>query len=138
MAKVFKGKQVFENPDAYIAHLKAMEAERGPFFKEMMKLNDEFAAHLSQALSEQTVLWYTGIAKAFIHFIHWQTDVMEIEDITKGMANSHFRAYWKNKVWDDTITHHDLRMVLREFFTFLKNQKGIANQKVLDSLTGRG
>jgi len=135
MAKVFKGKQVFENPEAYAAHFRELHKQRGPFRDSMLKFKQEFGEHLSAALSPETVLWYKAIVQVFIDFLYWSTDVTKIEEITKGMSNSHFRAYWKNKVWDDTISRYDLKMALREFFTFLKNKKGITNKKVLDSLT---
>ena len=136
MAKVFKGKQVFENSEAFAAHFKDLHKERGPFRESMLKLNQEFGEHLAVVLSPESVLWYKAIVQVFADFLYWNTDVTKVEEITKGMANSHFRTYWKNKVWDDTISRYDLQMALREFFTFLKTKKGIVNKKVLKSLRG--
>ena len=54
MARAPKGKQIFETPEAYAKHVRAMEAERGPFRDHVRQLNEEFATHLATALSEQT------------------------------------------------------------------------------------
>jgi site-specific recombinase XerD len=61
------------------------------------------------------------------------TDVEKIEDITKGMVNSHFRSWYKRKVLD-SVTESELRVALRKFFQFLATEKGMVHQKVLDAL----
>jgi hypothetical protein len=56
--------------------------------------------------------------------------VEKIEDITKGMVNTHFKDWWRRKVWDST-TPNQLEVSLRKFFVFLAEDKGIVNEKVL-------
>ena len=69
----------------------------------------------------------------FVEFISRQTDVEDIEEITKGIVNTHFRQWYKRKVLD-AATVNDLRVALRKFFQFLETEKGIQNAKVLDAL----
>jgi site-specific recombinase XerD len=69
----------------------------------------------------------------FISFICEQTDVQDISEITKGMVNSHFRKWWKRKVWDST-SESELRVALKKFFTFLAEEKGIVNMVALNAL----
>lgn len=46
---------------------------------------------------------------------------------------SNFRRWWKKKVWDST-TENELRIALKKFFTFLADEHGIINEKVLIAL----
>ena len=69
----------------------------------------------------------------FIEFISRQTDIERLEDVTKGIVNTHFRQWYKRKVMDSS-TVNDLRVALRKFFQFLATEKGIQNPKVLDAL----
>ena len=39
-------------------------------------------------------------------------------------VNTHFRKWWKRKVWDSS-TRDDLRIALKKFFRFLASEKGI-------------
>ena len=58
----------------------------------------------------------------FIDFLCGYTDVEDINDITKGMVNTHFKQWWKRKVWDST-TPEQLKVALNKFFIFLANEK---------------
>jgi hypothetical protein len=49
------------------------------------------------------------------------------------MVNTHFKQWWKRKVWDST-TPDQLKVALKKFFTFLAAEKGIVNEKVLKAL----
>jgi len=66
----------------------------------------------------------------FIEFLCRYTDVEKIEDITKGIANTHFHRWYRRKVWDST-TPAELKTGIIKFFTFLAQEKGITNQNVL-------
>jgi len=61
------------------------------------------------------------------------TDVESIEEITRGMVNTHFKQWWKRKVWNST-TPDQLTVALRKFFTFLATEKGIVNEKAMKGL----
>ena len=56
-----------------------------------------------------------------------------IEEVSRGMANSAFRQWYRRKVLD-AASADDLRVALKRFFHFLAAEKGIHNPKVLDSL----
>ncbi|HAC65068.1 MAG TPA: hypothetical protein DCF68_16455 [Cyanothece sp. UBA12306] len=135
MAKVFTGKVVIpgDQMEKYFEAMAEAEAAREPFRKSFESLNQDFAHYLSTKYGKKTVDKHTGIVDTFIHFICRQTDVEALEEITKGMVNSHFRKWYKRKVWD-SATDNDLRVALRKFFQFLATEKSIVNQKALDAL----
>jgi site-specific recombinase XerD len=135
MAKVFTGKVIIpgDQIDEYFKAMAAAEEARRPFREYLEGLNDEFADHLARKFSERTVRKHTSIVDMFIEFLVRQTDVESIEDITRGIANTHFRKWYKRKVWDSS-TPNDLKVALRKFFTFLSQEKGITNEKVLKGL----
>jgi hypothetical protein len=95
--------------------------------------NEEFAENLAQKFSERTARKHTGIVAIFIEFLVNNTDVESIDDITQGIANTHFQKWYKRKFWDSS-TPNDLKTALRKFFTFLSQEKGITNEKVLAEL----
>lgn len=134
MPQVFTGKVVIpaEPLDAHFAALAEVEAARKPFRRQLTGLNSEFENALAAQYTHKTARKHAGIVEVFIDFLCDYTDVAAIEDITKGMANSYFRRWYKTKVWDSTTTD-DLRVALKRFFHFLDKEKGIRNQKVLDS-----
>ena len=135
MPKVFTGRVVIpgDKIDEYFQALQAVEEARQPFRQFLEGLNDEFAEHLAQKFSERTIRKHTGIVDMFIEFVIRQTDVENIDEITRGIANTHFRKWYKRKVWD-SATQNDLKVALRKFFTFLSEEKGITNEKVLKGL----
>ena len=135
MAKVFTGKVVIPGGQMgdYLQALEEAEAARAPFRQSLESLNQDFADYLSEKYTKKTVRKHSGIIDLFIHFICAQTDVEAVEEITKGMVNSHFRRWYKRKVWD-SATDNDLRVALRKFFQFLATEKEIVNQKALDAL----
>ena len=99
----------------------------------MNALNAEFAKYLAAKYVPKTVRKHTSIIDLFIEFICQHTDVEQVEEITRGMVNSHFRSWYKKKVWD-SATDNDLRVALSKFFRFLATEKGITNQKAMDAL----
>ena len=135
MAQVFTGKVLVPGNriNEYFETLQQVEAARAPFRQSLEQLNQEFAEFLAMKYVHKTVRKHTGIIALFIHFICGYTDVEKIEDITKGIMNSHFRSWYKRKVMD-SATESDLRVALRKFFQFLATEKGITHQKLLDAL----
>lgn len=117
----------------YLQALEAEEKAREPFRQYMNALNAEFAEYLATKYVKKTVNKHTSIVDMFIEFICQHTDVKQVEEITRGMVNSHFRSWYKKKVWD-SATDNDLQVALRKFFQFLATEKGITNQKALDAL----
>lgn len=135
MAKVFKGKVLIpaDKLDEYFDAMAEAEAARKPFRDHFENLLQDFDTDLSTKYSNKTVKKHVGIVALFIEFICLQTDVEEIEEITKGMVNTHFRNWYKRKVWD-TATENDLRVSLRKFFRYLAAEKNMVNQKALKAL----
>ena len=135
MAKVYTGKIAIPG-DKFAEYLKLMEEaqkQREPFRQQLVKLNEEFYDYLLTKFSEKTASKHSTVIDFFIEFICRQTDVEAIEEITRGMVNTHFRQWWKRKVWDST-TPELLRAALKKFFAFLATEKGIANDKATQAL----
>jgi site-specific recombinase XerD len=135
MAKVYKGKVAIpgDKIEEYFNLLAKAEKQREPLRQRMNDLNEEFRNYLLAKYSEKTARKHSTVIDLFIEFICKQTDVESIEEITQGMVNTHFRQWWKRKVWDST-TPDQLRVALKKFFTFLAAEKGIVNQKALKGL----
>ena len=135
MPKVYTGKVVIPGNkiDEYFRLMEEAEKKREPFRQSLLSLNQEFYHFLQEKYSERTARKHTSIVEIFIDFICRQTDVEKIDDITRGMVNTHFKKWWKRKVWDST-TPDELRVALRKFFIFLSEEKNIENEKALKAL----
>lgn len=135
MAQVYTGKVVIPGNQMgeYLQAMQDAEEARAPFRESLEQLNQEFSTFLASKYAKKTVRKHTNIVELFIHFICGYTDVEAIENITKGMVNSHFRKWYKRKVWDSS-TESDLRVALKKFFQFLATEKGITNQTALNAL----
>ena len=135
MPQVYTSKIVIpgDQIDAYLEALQEAEGLRAPFRSRLNGLNTEFRNYLATKYSKRTVAKHTSIVELFIDFVCDYTDVMAIEEITKGMVNSQFRRWYKRKVWDSTGPD-ELRVALKKFFQFLDQHKGIRNEKVLAAL----
>ena len=97
MPRVFTGKVVIKGDqlDDYLQALDAAEKAREPFRQYLNALNAEFAKYLAAKYVLKTVRKHTGIVDMFIEFICRHTDVEQLEEITRGMVNSHFRSWYK-------------------------------------------
>ena len=135
MAKVFTGKVriPIEEMDAYLTAMQAAAEARQPFRAHLVELNDGFYEFLLQKFTKKTANKHSSIIEKFIEFLVAYTDVDTIESVTKGMANSYFRRWYKKKVWDNT-TETDLKIALKKFFCYLRDEKQIVNSVVLNSL----
>jgi hypothetical protein len=134
MPEIFSGKVAIpaDQLDAHFRALAEAEEARRPFRRQLTGLKAEFERHLATHYTPKTARKHALIVEAFIDFLCDYTDVATIEAVTRGMANSGFKRWYKGKVWDSTTTD-DLRVALKKFFQFLDKQKGLRNQKVLDS-----
>jgi len=135
MPEVFTGKVLIpgDQIDDYLAALKKAEEARAPFRQALEDLNAAFAASLEQKYSRRTVLKHTSIIDLFIIFLTDYTDVERLEDVTRGMVNSHFRRWYKSKVLD-RMDPAEIHVALRKFFQFLDQERDIHNPKALDAL----
>ncbi|MGV8149817.1 MAG: site-specific integrase [Alkaliphilus sp.] len=135
MARVFSGRVIIpgDKMEEYLKAVEEAEEAREPFRQYLNSLNEEFKDYLMLNFSQRTARKHAGIVLMFIQFLCGYTDVDKIEDITRGMANTHFRQWYKRKVWDSS-TPNDLKVAIRKFFLFLIEEKGIINEKVLQGL----
>ena len=135
MAKVYTGKVSIpgDKIDEFLQIMKETEERREPFRQFMTHLNEEFHDSLVAKFSERTARKHSMVVEMFIEFISRHTDVERIEDITKGMVNTHFKQWWKRKVWDAT-TPDQITTSLKKFFLFLAQEKGIVNEKAMKGL----
>ena len=135
MPRVFTGKVLIpgDELDAYFTARREVEEVRAPFRRTLETLHAEFAASLAAKYTRRTVLRHSGIVELFIHFLCDYTDVERLEDVTRGMVNSHFRRWYGRKVLD-TMDPDALRVALRKFFTFLEREKGIHAPQALTAL----
>jgi len=135
MAKVYSGKVIIpgDKINKYFKIMAETEKKREPFRQYLLDINNEFYEFLQSKVSQRTARKHSSIVELFIDFICHQTDVESIHEITKGMVGTHFKNWWRKKVWDST-TPDELRVALRKFFSFLAEIKGIVNEKVLIAL----
>lgn len=135
MAKVYTGKVSIpgDKIEDYFKLLKEAEERRAPFRQQLTDLNAGFYEYLLSKFSEKTARKHAGIVGLFIDFVCGYTDVESIDEITRGMVNTHFKQWWKRKVWDST-TPDQLTVALRKFFIFLVTEKGIVNEKAMKGL----
>ena len=133
MARVFHGKVEIpgDKLSDYFQALEAAEHAREPFRQHLMQLNREFERALLRKVSAKTARKHTNTIDLFIDFLCWQTDVQSIPEITRGMANSYFRRWYRSKVGYGSDS--DLTTAVKKFFQFLSTEKGITNDAVLKS-----
>lgn len=131
MARVFRGKIAIpgEEMDAYLEALGRFEREKAPLRTQLEQYAEDFARTLAQRYTPKTVRKYTAILGLFIEFVCWQTDVQRVEEITRGIAHSAFRQWYRRKVGDRTES--ELKTAVRKFFQFLAQEKGVRNEAVL-------
>jgi len=135
MAKVYTGKVVIpgDKIEEYLQLMEENEKTREPFRLQLEALSKEFHEDLLQKFSTRTANKHSFVVELFIDFICHHTDVLCIEEITRGMVNTHFKKWWKRKVWDST-TPEQITVALRKFFTFLAAEKGIVCDNALKGL----
>jgi hypothetical protein len=135
MPEVYTGKVVIpgDQIDDYLAAMKDAEEARAPFRAMLEGLNGEFGVSLEKKYSRRTMLKHTSIVELFIIFLSDYTDVERLEDVTRGMVNSHFRRWYRGKVLD-RMDPDEIRVALRKFFQFLDQEGGIHNPTALDAL----
>ena len=135
MAKVYTGRVSIpgDKLDEYFKLMKEAEEKRKPFRQYMLSLNEEFHEYLSAKYSERTSEKHSSIVFLFIDFLCKQTDAESIEEITRGMVNTHFKKWYKRKVLDST-TSNEITIALRKFFQFLSREKNIQNEKAMKGL----
>jgi site-specific recombinase XerD len=133
MARVFQGKIAIPgyHIEAYLEALGQFAHDKAPLRTQLEHYARDFAHALAQQYGPKTVRKHTLIIDLFIDFVCWDTDVRRLEEITRGMANSAFRQWYRRKVGDRTES--ELKTAIKKFFQFLAREKGITNEAVLKS-----
>lgn len=137
MAKVFTGKVLIsgDNIKDYLQVMEKAEKEKEPFREMLDELNQEFEAYLTEQFSVRTARKHSCKVALFIDFLCWNTDVKSIDEITRGIANSHFRKWYMSKIGN--CSENELKSAIKKFFQFLAEKKDIRNEKVLMSFRTR-
>jgi site-specific recombinase XerD len=117
--------------EAYFEALEQFENDKQPMRQQLEQGARDFERVLARQYTAKTVRKHTAIIALFIDFVCWDTDVRQIEKITRGIANSYFRQWYRNKVGDRTDS--ELKTTIKNFFQFLNREKGITNEAVLKS-----
>ena len=99
MAKVFTGKVLISGDDIkdYLQVMEKAEKEKAPFREMLDELNQEFEAYITEQFSVRTARKHSCKVALFIDFLCWNTDVKSIDEITRGIANSHVRKWYMSK-----------------------------------------
>ena len=133
MARVFRGKMAIpgDQMETYFEALEQFEHAKAPMRTQLEQCARDFTRTLAQQYTPETVRKHAAIIALFIDFVCWDTDVRHIEEITRGIANSAFRQWYRRKVGDRTES--ELKTAIKKFFHFLDREKGITNEAVLNS-----
>ena len=75
------------------------------------------------------------MARKFTSSVEWTFGLYrgKAEEITPDMVGNVFYEWYNRNVLDD-LTKKEIRLSLKIFFNYLKEEKKIINQEVLDSL----
>jgi len=134
MPRVFTGKVVIpgDKIEEYLKLMEKAEEERKPFVEKCDAILSEFHDYLvnEKGLSERTADLHCFVISTFNEFLAWQTDVWDYSEVTKGMANTYFKQWYKRKIWGGPPVDR-IPVSIRKFFLFLREKKGIHNKKVL-------
>jgi hypothetical protein len=133
MARVFQGKIAIpgDHMETYFEAMGQFEHTKTPMRTQLEQCARDFERTLAQQYAAKTVRKHRAIIALFIDFVCWDTDVLRIEEITRGMANSAFRQWYRRKVGDRTES--ELKTAIKKFFQFLAQEKDITNAAVLKS-----
>jgi len=108
-----------------------MKSKHEELSDHLTTLQHEFEQHLSQQLSPRTVRNHSHVIGLFIEYVCFGRGVQTIQEITRGMANSAFRAWYMSNV--GAVTEGQVKTAIKRFFRFLDIEKGITNDAVLKS-----
>jgi len=117
----------------FINEIKQNEKERQPFYNYFDELQKDFYVFLKTKYDKQTAFNNKEIIGMLKLYLTWNTKVENIETITKEMVGKDFFD-WFNKNSHEKLSENKLKKTLKIFFQFLKDNRGIVNQKVLDFL----
>ena len=132
MPQVFTGTVAIpgDQVEADLAALAEAQEARRPCRQSLEGLRAEFAQPLAARYRRQTVREHAQIVALFVDFLCDDADVTAIEEVSRGMANSAFRQWYRRKVLG-AATADDLRVALKTSFQVLATEQGIHNPQVV-------
>jgi site-specific recombinase XerD len=131
MTKIQVGNAVFESMEDYLAAMQAWEQQREPFRALAEALMGEFIDYLSeQGLSKRTVSKHAQNIEMFIVYLTQYSDADDFATVRKGLVNTEFFRWYRGKVLQ-RLDQAAIQSTTKKFFTFLAEEKGIYNEKVL-------
>jgi len=134
MPRVFAGRVVIPGDRIleYAKFMEEVERAREPFVRMTRQALNEFVAYLEteKGLSRATVRRHAMVIEMFNEFLARYTDVQGYSEVTRGIANTHFKAWYRRKVWGGPPLDQ-VRVSVHKFFRFLADRKGVVNEKVL-------
>ncbi|MBN1999172.1 hypothetical protein JW935_16550 [candidate division KSB1 bacterium] len=135
-AKTTKQQKLY-SPEEFIEYFDDKEEKQGALRDDLLQLQVEYIKHLQKALSPYTAQLYGSVIPIFAHYLFLETNVQSIEEITKRMVGREFIRHWKNKTIGAEQNEQDIKTALLEFFWFLKKEKGITNDRIINVLCAR-
>jgi hypothetical protein len=105
-----------------ISVVRSVETKRRskePLCTQLERWAHDFTQALARQYTPKTIRKHAQILTLFIDFVYWDTDVRRIDEITRGIANSHFRQWYQRKVGDRTES--ELKTTMKKFWLCCKN-----------------
>lgn len=100
-----------------------MEKKQEQFKDWLENMNNEFSDYLTKKYTKRTANKHSFIIDCFIDFITYDMELMSIQEITKGIANSYFQKWFASKIRANT--KEEVKVAIKKFFDFLATEKNI-------------
>src|SRR4030042_7208691 len=96
-------------------------------------LQKDFYTYLKTKYDKETAFKHKDIIGMLKLYLGRNAKIGKVEEITTDMVGNVFYEWYNRNVLDD-LTKKEIRLSLKIFFNYLKDEKRIINQEVLDSL----
>ena len=117
----------------YINQLNQQDEGRTSFYDYFDGLQKDFYVYLKTKYDKETAFKHKDIIGMLKLYLGRNTKIGKVEEITPDMVGNVFYEWYNRNVLDD-LTKKEIRLSLKIFFNYLKDEKGIINQEVLDYL----
>ncbi len=115
----------------FIDKIKHDEKDRESFYNYFDELLKDYYSYLKKEHDKQTAFDHKEIIGMLKLYLTWQTKVEKIEEVTRGMVDTVFFEWFNKNAWEK-LSEKEIKDSLKLFFQFLKEQKGIVNQDIID------
>src|SRR4030042_5662405 len=117
----------------YINQLNQQDEGRTSFYDYFDGLQKNFYVYLKTKYDKETAFRHKNIIGMLKLYLSRNTKIGKVEEITTDMVGNVFYEWYNRNVLND-LTKKEIRLSLKIFFNYLKEEKKIINQGVLDSL----